>query len=371
MSSGPHLGAVLVTGATGAVGRPLVNALLTCGTSRVYALTHVDVMRADDPRVIVIRGDVTAGATLGIAAADAGALHEEVTAIIHAAADTRFGAPIDGSRRVNVEGTRNVLAFAARCPRLARMIALSTAHVAGRRTGVVFEADLAHDAGFVNAYETAKHEAERELRARAVDLPIAVCRLSTVIGDSQSGAIGRRAAVHQAVRLMYAGLVPMIPGGEDSPVDLIALDYAVNGIAALATSSAVENGLTYHLCAGSDAIAAGELLDLTMQTFESWRPSWRRRAIARPALVDVATFELFRRSVDQIGDASLRATTNAVSHFAPQLAYPKRFDDRHAARVLDAAGVRRPPARETWRQVVRHLIAPAADHAESIAGGQA
>jgi long-chain acyl-CoA synthetase len=230
--------------------------------------------------------------------------------------------------------------------------------VAGRRTGDVFEHELEHDAGFVNVYEASKYEAEGEIRARAGDLPISVCRLSTVIGDSRSGEIGRRGAIHQAVLFMYASLAPMVPGREDSPVDMVALDYAVHGIAWLATGG-FEAGRTWHLCAGADTIAAGELLDLTLACFETYRPAWRRRAIARPALVDLATFELFTRSVNQVGDAALRASTEAVSHFAPQLAYPKRFDNRGCAAALAEAAIEPPPIRDAWRSVVRRLVQPA------------
>jgi hypothetical protein len=156
---------------------------------------------------------------------------------------------------------------------------------------------------------------------------------------------------------MYAGLVPMVPGREDSPVDLVALDYAVDAVAWLATRG-FEPGRTWHVAAGADAIAAGELLDLTRASFEACRPSWRQRAIEPPVLVDVETFEMFRRSVAQIGDAGLRASTEAVSHFAPQLAFPKRFDDRRCRAALSGAGIDRPPIRDAWRRVVCRLIEP-------------
>src|SRR5262245_8112570 len=179
-------GAVLLTGATGSIGRPLLHALAARGVERIYALTHVDQLSAADPVVRPVSGDVTTGADLGLKTKDADEICSVITSIVHAAADTRFAAPIEVARAVNVEGTRNVLAFASRCHRLDRIIALSTTHVAGRRTGEVFERELEHDAGFVNAYEASKYEAELELRARAGNLPVSVCRLSTVIGDSRT-----------------------------------------------------------------------------------------------------------------------------------------------------------------------------------------
>jgi nucleoside-diphosphate-sugar epimerase len=352
-------GAVLLTGATGAVGRPLAAALLERGVERVYALTHAEPLGEHDGRVQPIAGDITAGAALGLAPRCLNAVTTSITGIVHAAADTRFDASLEVARRANALGARNVMDFAAKCPRLDRLLALSTTHVAGRRTGVILEDDLAHDAGFVNAYEASKFEAEQELRDAARRLPIGICRLSTVIGDSRTGHITRLGALHRAVRLMYASLAPMVPGSEDSPVDLIALDYAVAAIAWLATSG-FTSGRTWHVSAGDDTIPAGELLDLTIECFHTYRPAWRTRAIARPALVDLETFELFRQSVEQVGDAGLRASTDVVSHFAPQLAFPKRFDTRRCEQALAGSAIGKPSAREAWRHVVRRLVQPSA-----------
>jgi hypothetical protein len=198
------------------------------------------------------------------------------------------------------------------------------------------------------------------LRAASGRLPISVCRLSTVAGHSQSGAVARRTALHQAVLLMYASLAPMVPGREDSPVDLIATEYAVEAIAYLATEG-FDAGRTWHISAGNDVIGAGELLDLTLECFHRYRPAWRRRAIARPAVVDLETFELFQRSVEQVGDAALRSSTAVVAHFAPQLAFPKRFDTTGCAAAIAGAAIVQPAARDTWRRAVRRLVDPSLD----------
>lgn len=327
----------------------------------IVALAHVEPLTPIGPGVRVVAGDVARNGELGLAPADAEAVSSRVTAIVHAASSTRFDAPLREARIANVDGTRHVLEFARRCPRLDRIVALSTTHVAGRRTGTIHEEDLEHDAGFVNSYEATKYEAECELRSAMRDLPVAVARISTVTGDSRSGSIARKGAVHQAVRLMYASLAPMVPGRDDSPVDFVALDHAVRAVAFLSTGG-FDAGATWHVCAGADAVPFGELLDLTMGTFLEHRPSWRKRAIERPALVDLPTFELFCQSVDQVGDSTLRAATAVLARFAPQLAFPKHFDDRRCREALSRAGVTKPPSAVVWSSMVRHLIQP--EHAD-------
>jgi nucleoside-diphosphate-sugar epimerase len=348
---------LFVTGATGAIGPPLLRALADrADVDQLYALTHVTALAGDHAaRVIVVRGDVSSADGLRLASADASLLTGTVTGIVHLAADTRFTAPLDELRRTNVEGLANVLAFSRTCPRLERLLVLSTTHVAGRRTGLILENELEHGDGFVNAYEQSKYEGELALRSAGSGLPVAVCRLSTVIGDSVSGEIARRGAIHHGVLALYAGLAPMVPGTEDSPVDLLALDEAVSAIAILATD-AFRPGAIWHLCGGEFTLTAGELVDLAIEAIQQYRPSWRRKAIERPAFVNLETFDLFRRSVEQVGDPAMRAATAIVAQFAPQLAFPKRFDDRHCRASLHAAGLQRLPARDVWTRVVKRLV---------------
>ena len=349
---------VLVTGAAGTIGRPFVNALADWPSiARVIALRHTAPLVAERSQVRVLAGDVTANQHLDLSSDEAASLTPEITTIVHAAATTRFDMPAAAARAVNVAGLRNVMSFARQCPRLERLLVLSTVHVAGRRSGLILEDDLEHDAGFVNSYEASKYEAELEARAAMRDLPVAVARISTVTGDSCSGVIAKRAAVHQAVRFMFAGLAPMVPGAEDSPADVVALDYVVRSLVWLAAGG-FEPGATFHICAGADAVPLGELLDLTLQTFAEHRPSWRKRAIERPAIVALPTFELFCQSVEQAGDATLRAATAVIARFAPQLAFAKQFDDRRCAAALSRAGISRPSTRVAWTRMVKQLIQP-------------
>lgn len=343
----------LVTGGTGAIGVLLVAALADHGA------TIVSHGRGPQPGVApgvrVVSGDLLAGATLGMDEQTAAALRSRVTTIVHAAALTRFDAPLDAARQTNVAGTAQVLAFAAQCPRLERVCALSTVYVAGRRTGMILEPELEHDRGFVNHYEESKYESEQLLRGWMARLPIAICRLSTTLGDSVSGRVERPAAIHQAMRFLHHSLLPMIPGTPASPVDLIPTDYAVAAVRHLAGPGFVAGG-TFHVCAGTDAPREDELIDLIVNTFLQHRPAWRRRAIEKPVIVALDTFELFRRSVEDVADSALAASVGVLGRFAPQLAFPKTFDDEVCRAELARAGIHRPPVRDTLVKVVKYLL---------------
>jgi nucleoside-diphosphate-sugar epimerase len=344
---------ILVTGGTGAVGIPLLESYARDGTA-VAVLTR-SAGAGDLPSgVRLVFGDV-ARPDLGLDAAARADLQSCVTTIVHGAALTRFEADLEAARAVNVDGTRHVLAFASGCRRLRRTSVLSTVYVAGRRTGTIHEADLDHESGFVNAYERSKYEAERLAREAMGRLPVSVLRLSTLIGAHADGRVHRAAAIHHAIRFLYHSLLPMMPGSDESPVDLIATEYAVAAIRSLSEGGFVA-GSTRHICAAADAIGQAELIDLVVDAFVRYRPAWRRSAIEKPAIVELQTFELFRDSVGAVGDPGLRASVAVLAPFAPQLAYPKVFDDRECRGAIEAADVRRPDLRSTIGTVVRYLI---------------
>lgn len=371
----PDGGTVLVTGGTGTLGRELVRRLAASpAPPRVVVLSRrgrdVHGIADDDsllgplfggaavPGVVgFARGDLRAGDHLGLSAGARAELERDVTGILHAAADTRFTLPLEEARAANVEGTRALLEFAAGCPALDRIGCFSTVYVAGRRTGHVAEVDLDDGgAGFANTYERSKHEMELEIRARMADLPIAVYRASTLIGDSATGRVTRPNAFHHALRLLYHGLAPMVPGHPGSRVDLVTVDYAADAALHL-FERRFEPGRTYHLCSGpAGSLPLGELIDAVLEAFRSHRPEWRRRGIERPAVVDPATYELFARSVEETGNAVLLGAIRAVQSFADQLACPKTFDTRATAAALAGSGLRPSPVLEVLPKVVRACL---------------
>jgi len=350
---------ILVTGGTGTLGAELVSRLAHGGNASVIVLARGTVRprpMALSPSVRALCGDVRRGPTFGLDASDVTTLRETVTDIVHCAADTTFNRPLVDARATNVAGTKSVLSFAKECPRLQQMACVSTVYVAGRTTGCFAETDVGGADGFVNSYEQSKAEMEAVVRDAMRGMPIAIYRLSTIIGDSRTGEVTGLNAIHHALRLLYQGLAPMVPGRETGLVDLIPVDFA-----AAASHHLFEHefsaGTTYHVCAGvAGSATLGTLLDATMTAFERYRPAWRKRSIARPAIVELETYELFVRSVEEAGNQVLLQATRAVQAFAYQLAYPKVFDSRAADAVLAPAGITAPKLLEYYDRIVRWCV---------------
>ena len=353
----PHEGTILMTGATGLIGFDVLQRLLAEHPAlRVLVLVRhplrwqtiaARLARGLSERVTPVPGDIRAP-ELGLTAPDRERIGREATAMIHLAADTVFSRPLAEARATNTDGTSTLLELAERCRSLSLFTFVSTAFVAGRRTGSIPERDNGSDGGWVNAYEQSKYEAEAIVRATR--LPWVIVRPSTIVCDSANGTVSQFNAVHRALRLYNRGLAAMMPGSSESPVDVVPSDYVSEAIARLALRSELA-GSTMHLCAGAGALPLGELLEITYGVWAT-DPEWRRRAISRPALADADTYSLFERSVEETGNPMLRQIIRSLSHFVPHLALEKRFQTCNADAAL---GYRSPPVREYWQRMIEGL----------------
>jgi thioester reductase-like protein len=310
------MGAVLLTGATGFVGREVLSRLLARGDRHVHALVRA----SDDDeaagrlpahdRLKAVAGDIER-AGLGVSEEAAGTLRRDVSTVIHCAASVSFELPLEESRRVNVEGTRNMAQFARGCPRLERFTYVSTAYVAGEPGGLFREDELAVGQSFRNPYERSKFEAEVALRAEASDLPLQILRPSIVVGDSSTGRTSAFNVLYGPLRAFARGALRAIPARRDSPVDIVPVDYVADRVHELATEG--PDG-TFHLVAGRNATTVGRLLEMSSDEFDRPQPK-----VLPPRLYRRWLHPFLRRR-----DPRLRRMEAYFPYFSMRV----RFDDR-------------------------------------------
>jgi thioester reductase-like protein len=213
-------------------------------------------------RFRVLEGDITRE-DLGLSAADLAEARAEATVLFHLAAVYDLAVARELGVRVNVEGTRRVNRFALALPALRRYHYVSTCYVAGRRTGLILESELRHEAGFRNFYEETKYLAELEVEALKRELPVTIHRPSVVCGDSRTGETAKYDGVYYLINYlrMWPGALSLANiGNRDVRLNVVPVDFVVEAMAALASDDA-SAGETVQL-ADPDPLTTEELFDL-------------------------------------------------------------------------------------------------------------
>ena len=235
---------VLVTGATGLIGRWLLASLTRRG-HRVAALVRGAERRGDElrrfvaelggepDRLLVVEGDVEQ-AGLG--------LREplpSVRVVHHLAARFAFGLSREDARRANVLGTEHVLRWAASLPGLERFVFLGGYRMTVTPLEAIDEAALARHYA-AGAYEGSKIEAYARFRALAAELglPWTAVHPSSVIGDSRTGRTTQLTGLGETVQRLFEGRMPALAGSERTFVPVVTVDHLADYLATVADDPA-------------------------------------------------------------------------------------------------------------------------------------
>ena len=236
---------VLLTGASGVVGRALLRRLRDFD---VVCLVHRSPVSG--PNVTAVAGDV-AEPMLGLTEQVYTELAAGIDAVVHCAAVTDFNRTDGSLEATNSAGTEHVAAFATVAE--AVLYHVSTAFV---------DTTVDGDRGRIAVgYASSKLAAEKAVQsggARHV-----ILRPSIVIGDSGTGEIGAFQGLHQVAAGLFAGIVPMIPFDPGWPINFVPADIVADTIACL-----VENRVSkgeFWISAGDKALRLDESVALAVE----------------------------------------------------------------------------------------------------------
>ena len=277
-------------------------------------------------RLRLVEGDITLPG-LGIDAD----LARRVDEVFHLAAAYDLAVAREAGMRVNVDGTRHVLDFAARAPRLEHFQYVSTCYVSGRWPGIFRESDLERGQRFNNFYEETKYLAEVEVRRRQeAGMPVTTYRPGIVVGDSRSGVTQKYDGPYFVTRWLLkqpsVAVLPVPLGAGDYRVNLVPRDFVVGAIDALAAWPGAR-GVTYQL-ADPDPPTIDETITLMGEA--------TGRAIVRtPLPVGVA-----KAAIDWLPGVErlMGIPSPAIDYFA----HPTFYDTTNATRDLAVLGLRCP-----------------------------
>jgi len=335
---------ILLTGATGFIGRALARRLRASGRplavlvrGRDGAGAHARVAAALGDAaggVEVVEGELSAGGA-ALAPSALRRLRERVETVIHCAGDTSF-APADEGAFVgaHVDGPVALLRALAG-GRLARWAQVSTAFVCGARGGTIDEREGDVSQAFHNVYERAKLRAEAAVSAAgaAAGVDVRVLRPSIVVGAAPTTAGGNPSNLFFAFIRLAAALAQWpgaagarlrVAGAPQAPFNLVPLEYVVDATLALAEHPDAAGG-TFHLVV---------------------RDAPRQRVMARMlaerlGLAGLTLLDAAREPLDDPTPLE-RQVARMIEPYRDYFLQDVRFDDAAAAAVLARAGVARP-----------------------------
>jgi thioester reductase-like protein len=328
----------LLTGFPGFIGRRLVAAQLERNAEdRVVALVEPRMREAaeraaaaiDAGRIEVIPGDI-GERHLGLDDEDYGRLLAEVQVVHHLAAIYDLAVPLEIAQRVNVDGTGNVLDFCADAERLERHNYVSTAYVAGVRTGVVYEHELVMGQAFKNHYESTKFQAEVWVRETMDRIPTTIYRPGIVVGDSRTGETQKFDGPYYVLRFIAASRSRNMPvaniGRGVTPFNVVPVDFIVDSMLALAASEEAV-GETVHLC-DPEPLSSAEMVALLAEEYAGVKPAYR---VPPRGVAAALRFAPVREFYGGTPAESVR-----------YLNHPVRYDTRRATELLASSGLRCP-----------------------------
>jgi nucleoside-diphosphate-sugar epimerase len=346
MSTVNRSSAILVTGATGFIGRQVVRRLLARGRM-VLAMARPRHGSSASERVLKACGIVPDGRRLRVIEADLSdvrdslapsalrQLRQTVETVIHCAGETSFfPADMDRFRKGHIDGPLTLLTT-LHGGELRRWGHLSSAYVCGRRSGTVYEEERDVGQDFHNPYERVKLEAEIALQGAGgrLDIDVRMFRPSIVVGAAPDTVGGQPSNMFFAFIQLLATLARLphaahasirIEAAPEARFNIVPVEYVAEAMVALAEAPEAA-GRTFHLVVPE---APTQLAMLTMLAdFFGLHGLSLQRSGGQP-LDNPSALE---RRVARLGAA-----------YREYLRQDVHFDDRTARALLARLGVSQP-----------------------------
>jgi NAD(P)-dependent dehydrogenase (short-subunit alcohol dehydrogenase family) len=358
-----------VTGATGFIGRNLVERLLQ-REGTVYALVRAGsrgrleeqrtAWGADGARVVPIAGDLSQPG-LGVSEEDLLTLRGEIDHFFHLAAIYDMTAGAEAQEVANVEGTRHAVELAgtieAGCFHQVSSIAAAGLYRGEWREDMFEEAERLD----THPYFRTKHESERVVREECTR-PWRVYRPGIVVGDSRTGEIDKVDGPYyffkllQRARRVLPSWLPAI-GIEGGEINIVPVDFVAAAIDHIAHEPDLDRQ-AFHLT-DPNPKTAGEVLNLFAKVADAPQAALRLDSGMTEPLGGLVRsglrfFPPAKRAAGR-GLKELGIPAGVLNY----VNYPTHFDSTDAQAALAGSGIEVPPldsyADRVWDYWERNL----------------
>ena len=358
-----------VTGATGFIGRNLVELLLE-REGTIYVLVRegskgrLSELRArwgvDEDRVVGIVGDISQP-RLGVSGDDVERLRGGVDHLFHLAAIYDMTADGESQRVANVEGTRQMVEL-AHAVEAGRVHMTSSIAAAGLYKGTWRE-DMFEEAQNLDThpYFRTKHDSEGVVRYEC-ERPWRVYRPGIVVGNSETGEMDKVDGPYyffkliRRIRNTVPQWAPML-GVEGREINIVPVDFVVRAMDHIAHLDGLD-GRAFSLTDPKPP-TAGQAIDIFARAAHA-PPS----TVQVPAPVVEALEPVLKAAVSNVPLARpvaerLLADFGIPTSVLTYVNYPTHFDSRQTQAALAGTDISVPPleayAGKLWDYWERHL----------------
>lgn len=278
---------ILITGATGFIGQAFCRRLIGQGFSVRVLLRNPSQAETIPAELAAecVEGDLTDIDSLREACID-------MDAVIHLAGLAHVGIGSGNeSHRINVEGTRNLVAMAVE-KKLSRFIFLSSSLAQAAEAGT----------GDITEYGAGKRAAEKLLQRAAKDLDYLILRPVNVYGAGMKGNIA------SMISLVHRGRLPRLPA-KNGRISLLAVDDLAEALL-LALKAGQVSGKTFTVTDG-EIYPIEEIEQAIYRTLGKRMPRLKTPAVV--LYLAAVTAGLFSRFQQDAGGISSRTYRNLTS----------------------------------------------------------
>lgn len=280
---------VFVTGATGFIGKELVNQLVKSGHTVLALVRSLEkwnqflstLSSVEKESCVALIGDLRKE-RLGLSQSDYQQVLE-ANVIIHAGVPMDITLEESLAREVILEGTNRLLAVAKEIheqmdlQKLIHIVGYMSPYgdESGKLTTDVFEKneDFTHAGG----YEKYKFLADLLLRQEAsrLDLPLIVVNPSTVVGPRHTGSTEQTDGLGLVVSSMRRGKFPVLPWGKEWWLPLIAVDDLAHLLVGIVESEQSSHQTYYALHGRDTTLSFPEFIQLLAKELRMKAPKTR------------------------------------------------------------------------------------------------
>lgn len=219
---------VIISGATGVLGFELAKMILR----ELRDIEIVCLYRKSDPRLETLKLSAANGNTIKLlscnlsASASIDFISRSLSRVdeclgIHCAADVAWNKTLDEVIPINVHGSIHFCEILRRTSKSPKAIYLSSAYTSTQNWE------------YRNTYEESKAMGEIEIKKRFPGLPISVFSCSLVIGNSNTGVIGRFHGIYPLLKFATLFDVPFFVGRKNCLIDLVPVDWTIEQLFAM------------------------------------------------------------------------------------------------------------------------------------------